>query len=79
MKKLFGYADKYIKQSDWRELAMIKFCLASMGIVTGASLLEKQRKPAMWIVVGVFAAIFLPLIAKLLCVVTERPVPENEL
>ena len=27
MKKLFDYADSYLKKCDWRDLALIKFCL----------------------------------------------------
>lgn len=27
MKKLFYYADRYIKKSGWKDLAMLKFCL----------------------------------------------------
>ena len=42
MKKLFGYADKYVKQSDWKDLAMIKFCLAAMGVLIGISLPVKN-------------------------------------
>lgn len=38
MKKLFGYADAYIQQSDWKTLAMLKFCLASIGVLIGVSL-----------------------------------------
>ena len=80
MKKLFGYADKYMKQSDWKDLAMIKFCLAAMGVVIGASLPEKHRKPALWIAGGVFSATYLPLMARFFRIVTEKdkgPVSEN--
>lgn len=72
MKKLFGYADKYLKQSDWKDLAMIKFCLAAMGVVIGASLPEKSKKSAVWIAGGVFAATYLPLMAKFFRIVTEK-------
>ena len=34
-KKLFGYADTYVKRSDWKDLAMIKFCLAAIGLLIG--------------------------------------------
>lgn len=79
MKKLFGYADKYIKQSDWKDLAMIKFCLAAMGVVIGASLPEKHRKPAPWIAGGVFAATYLPLMVKFFRIVTAKDqVPVSE-
>ena len=35
MKKLFCYADRYLEKSDWRDIAMLKFCLFSMGIFAG--------------------------------------------
>ena len=35
MKKLFDSADLYLKQSDWKNLALIKFCLASIGLLVG--------------------------------------------
>lgn len=79
MKKLFGYADKYIRQSSWKDLAMLKICLGAMGIVIGASLPEKRRKPALWIAGGVLAATYLPLMVKFFRIVTEKPVPEDEL
>ncbi len=29
--KLFDVANKYCKESDWKILAIVKFCLFSMG------------------------------------------------
>lgn len=72
MKKLFGYADKYIAQSDWKDLAMIKFCLAAMGVMIGVFVPEKRRKTAVWIAGGVFTATYLPLMAKFFRIVTGR-------
>lgn len=27
MNNLFGYADKYLQKSDWKDIALLKFCL----------------------------------------------------
>ena len=35
MKNLFGYADKYLQKSDWKDIALLKFCLFSMGVLMG--------------------------------------------
>ena len=72
MKKLFCYADKYIAESDWKDLAMIKFCLFSMGILAGMRIPEKNRKQAGWIVAAVFAVTYIPLMAKFFSVITEK-------
>ena len=35
MKNLFAYADKYLQKSDWKDIALLKFCLFSMGVLMG--------------------------------------------
>ena len=72
MKKLFCYADRYIRKSDWKDLAMIKFCLFSMGILAGTRIPGKNRKQAGWIAAAVFAATYIPLMAKFFSVITEK-------
>lgn len=71
MKKLFCYADRYMAKSDWRDLAMVKFCLFAMGVLVGMRIPEKNKKRAGWIAVAVFAATYIPLMAKFISVVTE--------
>lgn len=72
MKKLFCYADRYIRKSDWKDLAMIKFCLFSMGILAGMRIPEKNRKQAGWFAAAVFAVTYIPLMAKFFSVITEK-------
>jgi len=71
MKSIFDYGNEYLKQSDWKDLAAIKFCLCSMGIVIGCSLPEKYRKPALAAGAGVFALTYVPLMKKLADIVLE--------
>ena len=54
MKKLFCYAEKYIAKSDWKDFAMLKFCLFSMGILAGMQIPKRNRKQAGWIAAVVF-------------------------
>ncbi len=72
VKKLFGYADRYLEKSDWKDLAMIKFCLFSMGVLAGMCIPEKKQKMAAWIAAAVFAATYIPLMAKFFSVVREK-------
>ena len=72
VKKLFGYADRYLEKSDWKDLAMIKFCLFSMGVLAGMRIPEKKRITAGWIAAAVFAATYIPLMAKFFSVVREK-------
>lgn len=71
MKKLFCYADRYIEKSDWKDLAMLKFCLFAMGVLAGMRISEKNRKQAGWIAAVVFVATYIPLMAKFFSVIKE--------
>ena len=65
MKLLFRAADRYIEESDWKALAVLKFCLMSLGVLLGCKVPERRKAP---VVLGAGAAFFvtyIPLMAKL--------------
>lgn len=68
MNFLFRAADRYLQDSDWKTLAIIKFCLCSMGILIGCFVPEKQKKYAAAGSAAVFVGTYIPLMAKLFCV-----------
>lgn len=70
MKKLFDYANEYVQQSDWKDMALLKFCLASMGLLIGVSLSQRMKKWAAFGAAAVFIVTYLPLITKFLGIVT---------
>lgn len=72
MNILFVYAEKYIAKSDWKDLAMLKFCLFAMGVLAGMRIPEKNRKQAGWIAAAVFVATYVPLMAKFFLVIREK-------
>ena len=38
-------ANHYIETSDWKTIAILKFCLISLGMLIGMSIDRKRRKP----------------------------------
>lgn len=78
MKKLFYYAEKYIEKSDWKDFAMLKFCLLAMGILAGIHIPEKNRKQAGWIAAAVFAVTYIPLMAKFFSVIRGEEVSARD-
>lgn len=64
MKFLFRSADAYLRQCDWRDLALVKFCLFSMGVIAGIALPPKAKKPAIVTAAAVFVATYIPLMVK---------------
>lgn len=71
MKRLFYYAEKYIAKSDWKDWAMLKFCLFAMGILAGMQIPEKNKKQAGWVAAAVFVVTYIPLMAKFFLVMRE--------
>ena len=42
--KLFDVADRYCKESSWKTLALLKFCLFSIGLMVGMQVPKEKRK-----------------------------------
>lgn len=72
MKKLFDAADRYIATSDWKIIAVLKFCLISLGMMLGMAIGEKYQKPVVFGALGVFVATYIPLMYKFYRVFTGR-------
>lgn len=72
MRKLFGYAEKYLQRSSWKDMALLKFCLFSMGILAGMQVPEKQKKKAGILAFFVFLITYIPLMKKFVGVITEK-------
>lgn len=66
MKKLFSCANAYIRECDWKDLALIKLCLCSIGVIIGLCIPQKKRKVPLILAAVVFAATYIPLMAKFL-------------
>lgn len=64
MNKLFEKANQYLQESDWQDLALVKFCLCAMGILLGLAVPEKQKKSAASAAAGVFGVTYILLMAK---------------
>lgn len=65
MKKLLDYADRYIENSTWKDVAMLKFCLFSLGILAGMQIPKKDKKEAGILAFVVFVITYIPLMKKL--------------
>ena len=72
MKKLFEAANRYIETSDWKVIAVLKFCLISLGMMIGM-LIRPQAKKAVFLgALGVFAASYVPLMLKFCRIFSEQ-------
>ena len=72
MKKLFDAANRYIETSDWKTIAVLKFCLITLGMMIGMAVDKKDRRPVFFGALGVFTATYIPLMAKFYKVFTGK-------
>lgn len=72
MNKLFEAANRYIETSDWKIIAVLKFCLISLGMMIGMQIRPEHRKPVFIGALGVFIAAYLPLMYKFYKVFTGK-------
>ena len=74
---LFAGADRYLAECDWRDLALLKFCLAAMGLLLGLLAPQEKKKPFLLGAALVFAATYLPLMAKYVGVLRKMKTGEG--
>lgn len=72
MRRLLDYADWYLQKSDWKDIAMIKFCLFSMGILSGTYISKEKKVCARIIALIVFAVTYITIMAKFFTVITDK-------
>ena len=71
MKKLFMYADRYLQKSSWKDLALLKFCLFSIGILAGMQIPKRNKKAVSAVASAVFVLTYVPLMGKFIKVVLD--------
>ena len=72
MKKLLDFGNRYAKESTWKDFALVKFCLFSMGIAAGTQVPDKHKKKVLGAVACVFASTYVPLMAKVFRIAFKR-------
>ena len=64
MKKLFDTANRYIETSDWKTIAVLKFCLIALGLMVGMQIKTEHKKPVLFGAAGTFVITYIPLMTK---------------
>lgn len=71
MCRLFEYADRYIKESDWKDIALLKLCLCAIGVLIGISIAPKHKKTVMAAAAVVFGFTYVPLMKKFIGIIID--------
>lgn len=72
MKKLLDFGNRYAKESTWKDFALVKFFLFSMGLAAGTQVPDKYKKKALGAAACVFVSTYVPLMAKVFRIAFKR-------
>ena len=72
MNRLLEAANRYIQTSDWKIIAVLKFCLISLGVMVGMMIRPEHKRPVFFGALGVFGATYIPLMVKFCRVFTGK-------
>ena len=78
MKKLIGWADAYLNICTWQDMALLKFCLGSLGVLIGLQVPKKRKKTAAWTAGLIFAATYAAVMGKFISVILRCRAEERE-
>lgn len=77
MKRLFAAADKFLQASDWKDIAILKVCLLSLGLLAGMRIMDRHKKGAELAACTAFVLTYIPLMSKFFKVLVKSD-PANE-
>lgn len=72
MKWLLDLGNRYAKESTWKDFALVKLCLFSIGLAVGTLVAENHKKAVITIAIVLFAATYVPLMAKVVRVASKK-------
>ena len=72
VKKLFEYADIYVKQSTWKDFALAKFCLCAIGVIIGVLLPQSVQTFALIFAGAIFVITYIPLMIKFIKIIKNK-------
>jgi len=72
MKRIFASANEFVRESDWKDLAVLKFCLLSLGLLAGMQIAERCKKGVRIAASAVFTLTYIPLMVKYLKILFSK-------
>lgn len=72
MKKFLNSADEYLQSSSWKDLALIKLCLFSVGLLAGMEVAERRKGSVRIAAAFLFTLTYIPLMSKYLGILLKK-------
>lgn len=78
IEKLTNTGKVYLTEMDLEDMAMLKLCLTSLGVLMGLGIPLKLKKPATLMAGFLFAGTYVPLMYRLWSIVSRKQSREDE-
>lgn len=72
MKCFVELGNRYVKEADWKTIALLKFCLCAMGVMIGLKIPREKKQVSGCIAFSVFIACYVPLMWKLVELMRQK-------
>ena len=79
MKKLIELGNSYAAQSDWKDFALVKFCLCAMGLLIGICIPKKDKRATQAIAGTIFGVTYFILLWKVFRIIVEMKKESSDL
>lgn len=79
MKKLIELGNSYAAQSDWKDFALVKFCLCAMGLLIGICIPKKDKRATQAIAGTIFGVTYFILMRKVFRIIVEMKKESSDL
>ena len=71
MNKLIAAGSRYLKRMDLTDVALLKLCVGSLGVLVGLGCAKRHRKGAGLVAGLLFALTYVPLMGKFLATLLD--------
>ena len=72
MNKWSEAVDKFLKASDWKDIAILKICVCAMGVLVGLAMPWRKKWSTAWIASLAFVLAYVPLMGKFLPLLGDK-------
>jgi hypothetical protein len=78
IEKLTSTGKTYLNEMDLEDMAALKLCLTSLGVLIGLGIPLKGKKPVALLAGFLFTGTYIPLMCRLWEVFNRKPQQEND-
>lgn len=76
MKELIKHVNNYIKHCNWKDIAILKACLCSLGVMIGIVVPKEKKKPIFIIAFLTYIITYIPTMIKFIkCILSKKKKP----